>query len=466
MASPIASRLRERALPSLPVELLSPILQGVCTSQPSNSKRDLIACSEVSRTWREFALDALFAEVTLGFYDELIQDTHDDENQTSLYIVRPSYPTLSVFRDFLISAPYIASRIHNVTLACREYEVGDEDDSEPEVHYVSHRVLLSVLAHVPRLSVLKLLNVDLVGPAGAIRVAAGDQHPLCLEELHLRYRERSEAVGTPVCLVDITNVLNLFEQINSLFLGNVTLRLPKIRHVEVPATLSLRSLALDDVDDLYTITYGLRVTKVLRTLESLAADIVSSVDLAALRTVLDLTGANLRHFACAFASHQRGMCCASIASSTSYQSYVGVVLCSHSPELDALDLSCCHQLETLAFTMIIFNEGTPEHEWNTMQWQCAIRALSFLGSAPPSSPPLSIAFTMDATPLKSGTIAEHILDLWYLIDLAEDEIVRLVECDRRVDKVQVRIRQWGEYIHRDYGPHVFPKLRARGILVG
>lgn len=425
-------------------------------------KSDFIACSQVSKTWRAFALEPLFRELNLSFYGEQTQ-TEDSTASSTGVVTRPKRPTLAIFLDFLTSSPYIAEAVRTLTLICPDDETEEEYDiPRSRVH---PRMLIAVLRELPRLRIVKLCDVELAGPSHEIAEIARDPlyPPLTLEELHLVFYDHSGEPQFPMPLNVVMSGLYLFGNVKSLHLRGITLQHRAAKLAEDLPRLYPRQLVLEDLQSFALLMGALLRTDMLHSMEALDADYLCEGDLQHVQSLMEVVGRNLVHFSCAFACEQLHHHRKSLFVRTSILCLIGlaVEIEVDAPLFHALDLSSCHNLSSLDFRILLFRN--PFDGDNSRQWTCATHMLSFLGPNS-SAPPLKVTFDIDSGPVGGGIVAEHLQNLWNDIIAAEDELVRLVEA-KRITQVKVSLRRWNAEIHRDYSPHIFPRLHALGVLL-
>lgn len=447
--------------PALPVDLLGDIFQNL---RSEYSKSDLMSCTLVSRTWRRFALETLFSDLSLKFYNEFVEENPAGDGG------RPNYPKLSTFVRFLQSSPHIATCIRHLTLICREYDM--DEDSDLDSHHVARPTLISILDELPLLRTVRLCDVLLVEPAFSLSntIPISGRTPVALDTLHLDYNELSGDSGVPFFLEEILAPLGLLASLETLIIANVTLK--ATRYPDFFPQLGIRGLRLEEVDSVSCLICDLQPTQILHNLRSLDAGYISEDDLEALQEILDEVHPRLTHFSCAFASerihmegkHDISMIVMAFGDNLPSAGEVPPFINPSHPFFDALNLSRCHSLASLEFQLVLFHNVPPNQlsVRNEQQWRCMIYMLSYIGSDP-KAPALSITFSIDTSPLE-GIIAEHLLTLLSMIGEVENELCRLAE-ENRVAKVQVVIRRWGVEIHDDYARHLFPKLGRSGHLV-
>lgn len=160
-------------------------------------KQDLMSCSLVCRCWRSLARPHLFYDVAFVIRQR-----------------RNGYQSTKSFADYhnLVAPPSeIAPCIHHLRL-----EVPDQYANAEAGHLqvkLDASALRDFLHCLPRLQSLRLLNVQLSGPA--LPPLAGSTPPLTLRSLQIGYRKSNQPY--PVPDIEYTLLLGLFSHIQELY---------------------------------------------------------------------------------------------------------------------------------------------------------------------------------------------------------------------------------------------------------
>ncbi|PSR83791.1 hypothetical protein PHLCEN_2v5605 [Hermanssonia centrifuga] len=258
------------SIPSLPLELLPTIFESIA-SDPSTKhrKRDFIACSSVSSVWREFAIPHLFGKLVFSFFPE---NTQQEEADNGLPVVRPTYLTLSIFRDFLRSSPHIRCRIHTLTLSSRELSEDSDSETEDtgwsEPHIVDPRNLLAVFHQLPQLRDLTLRKIELIPDLCTSTEDHSSSQSLNLERLCIEPQRVIEGGWNP--MAEVFNHLRLFDAVGVLHLRDLDTHIPTIpQPVTTRALPTIHSLILEDVSILSIVADIIRSTPMVESLRSL-----------------------------------------------------------------------------------------------------------------------------------------------------------------------------------------------------
>lgn len=208
----------------LPVELIDHCLSYLRREHRAeedkpyhNAMKDFKSCALVSRTWRPFAQDHLFREITYGFTKAANDaDIPGTENEVDTAADFPSIHdlpnTLESLCSFLDHYPRLASRIRIIYLGSDSRENVYETGPEPE-HRADQALFRTVVSLLPRLREMHLGNVVLesenIRPLG--------ERP-SLDELVLHYTDSYEYLDVE----DIRRVISYFERIGKLSIRSLS----------------------------------------------------------------------------------------------------------------------------------------------------------------------------------------------------------------------------------------------------
>ncbi|PSR81718.1 hypothetical protein PHLCEN_2v6290 [Hermanssonia centrifuga] len=224
----LATRKGRRRTIRLPIEIMDFILDNVDDFSPI-IKPNLIACSLVSREWRQTVLPHLFRELTFTHRDYM--SASPEENEDSTYEWADPKDIFSSFLSFLHSPPNVGNYIRQLCLGRYLQFLDAAADRERDAE-CDPIVLLDILCMLPKLCVLELHGV-LFRP-DAVLPAWDATSLINLNSLTLSLPGRETDANTTTHLIDL---LKYFGQVKELHLKDI------VEH-DAPAVAAHRTLSL------------------------------------------------------------------------------------------------------------------------------------------------------------------------------------------------------------------------------
>lgn len=253
----------------LPPELLHTVFSdlhpaesdwGTSWPKAEESRKDLSACTLVSRSWHAVAFEHLFRDVVFSFRTILNEQDKAIERdsaggsrwveastrQRHFWKHLPS-KTLETFLEFLERSPAIRSSIRRLQLARFPLPWSDYYGKE-EWGEVDPALLAALVTSLPRLSSLHTSNISFAEPRRA-------DHPIpviSLRNLHIDYR---------IIRTTVYNLLSWFGKVDKLTIGHSQLICGTPRDCPPSVSLDVRS---------FTISPGLNIPTLVAVSELLS----------------------------------------------------------------------------------------------------------------------------------------------------------------------------------------------------